>query len=226
MRRSALLLAALAAACAKGPPGQACPHDPSRYEDMPVEVVFSFPEPGVRRDLSVAELGRYPGSEGLGPGGKLQGLTVGRQELRYKTAIAVRPKLFGGPSCAWLERLSVDVSPRSVEILVPKEYPPGSCQDEQILEHERSHVDTMRDELALAAADVRLALRKADFLPGRATPLAVGDRAEAERRIEAMVDKAVKPVYDAHMAKLKERQAVIDLPENYRWTSSRCAAWR
>lgn len=189
-------------------------------------VVFAPAPATIRRDLSVGDLARFPGTEALGPGGKLQGLTVARQELRYKTAIAVAPKLFGGPSCAWIAGLTVDISPREVVILVPSEYPAGSCQDEQILAHERTHEETIRDELALAAEDMRLALKRADWLPERATPLAVADRAEAERRIEAMVDKAVKPVYDAHLAKMKERQAVIDLPENYRWTSSRCSSWR
>ncbi|MBI3564266.1 MAG: hypothetical protein HY079_03610 [Elusimicrobia bacterium] len=225
-RRLTLLAACALSACGREPSGAACPHDPGRYEDAPMTVVLDPAPATVRRDLSVADLAKYPGTEALGPGGKLQGLTVARQELRYRTGIAVRPRLFGGPSCAWIDALTVDITPREVVILVPREYAPGTCQDEQILAHERSHEETIRDELAQAAADMRLALRRADWLPGRATPLAVADRAEAERRIEAMIDKAVKPVYDAHMARLKERQAVIDLPENYRWTSSRCASWR
>jgi hypothetical protein len=222
-----LLAWALAAACGRGPSaGPACPHDLSYGREVELEVVLSTFTTTIRRDLSLAELARLPGTEALGPGGKLQGLTVATQELRYNTGIAVSSRLFGGPSCAWIDHLKIDITPRKSEIIIPNEYPVDSCQYDQILAHERTHDDTTRDALSEAADDLRRALRKTDWLPSRGTPIAVADRAEAEKRIEAMVDKAAKPVYDAYLAHLKERQAIIDLPENYRWVSRRCPSWQ
>ncbi len=222
-----MLACALAAACGRGPAtGPACPPDLSYGREIEFEVVLSSFPTVIRRDLGLAELGRLPGTEALGPGGKLQGLTVATQELRYNTGIAVAPKLFGGPSCAWIDHLKIDITPKRSEIIVPKEYAEDSCQYEQILAHERTHDETTRDALALAVDDLRRAVRRADWLPSRGTPIAVADRAEAEKRIEAMVDKAAKPAYDAYLANLKERQAVIDLPENYRWVSRRCPSWQ
>jgi len=228
MRRlAAVALGVLAAACGRGgASGPACPHDLALDRAVDFEVVLSTFATGLRRDLGLADLAKYPGVEALGPGGRFQGLTVARQELRYRTGVAVARKPFGGPSCAWIDKLTVDITPTRSEIIVPSEYPDGSCQYDQILAHERSHDETTRDALAEAAEDLRRALRRADWLPAKGTPIAVADRAEAERRLEAAVDKVVKPVYDADLARLKERQAVIDLPENYRWTARRCDSWK
>ncbi|MDE2510098.1 MAG: hypothetical protein KGL74_03150 [Elusimicrobia bacterium] len=222
-------VAALAsAACGRGPgsSGVACPHDLTRERLPPVEVVVSSVTAVVRRDLDLAQLARLPGTEALGPGGKIQGLTLAEHRLAYKTGIAVEPHLFGGPECAWIDHLTVNMTPTSITIYVPKDYPEDSCESEQVLAHERQHEEIHRDTLDEYAGEMRRALARADWLPARGTPLAVADRAEAERRIEEMVDKAAKPVYARFKETLAERQAVIDVPENYRWVSRRCANWK
>lgn len=228
--RPLLVLAVLAAAaCGRGSPlggGPACPHDLEFDRTAPVTVVSHTVVTAVRHDLSLEGIARLPGTESLGPGGKLQGLTVVHHQLSYKTGIAMTRPLFGGPRCAWIDKLTVDMTPDKMEIYVPSEYPENSCEYDQILSHERQHEETHRDALQLAVEEMRRALAKADYLPARGTPLAVADRPEAERRIEEMVDKATKPVYAEFKDSLRKRQAVIDLPENYQWTERRCSHWK
>jgi hypothetical protein len=230
MRRLLLAFAVLSvSSCGKLPAflgGAACPQDPDLERRASSTVVLSAFTTIVRHDLSLAALAALPGTESLGPGGKLQGLTVVHHQLSYKTAIAVTSPLFGGPRCAWLEKVTVDVTPDKSEIFVPSEYPEESCEYQQILLHERSHEETHRDVLAQSVDDMRRALVKEEDLPAHGTPLTVADRPEAERLIEAMVDKATKPVYADFQRTLKERQAVIDLPENYRWVARRCSNWK
>lgn len=129
-------------------------------------------------------------------------------------------------ACAWLERLSVDITPSTVTIYIPSEYPEGSCEDAEILRHERQHEDIHRGALDQAAEEMRLALSRADWLPARGTPLEVADRAEAEKRLDEMVLKVVQPPYDAFKQRLAHDQAVIDLPENYEWVTRRCRDWK
>ena len=233
--RPHLLLAVLASsACGRGAPfgggGPSCPHDLELDRTANTTVVVSSIATVVRHDLSLEALGRLPGVESVGPGGKLQGLTMIHHQLDYKTGVAVtRPPLLGGGArCAWIDRLTVDLTPEfgKIEVFVPSDYPEESCEYQQILQHELQHDETHRDVLAQAADDMRRALAKADYLPARGTPLAVADRPEAERRIEAMVDKITKPVFSGFQKTLKERQAVIDLPENYRWVTRRCSNWK
>lgn len=224
-----LALAVLAAAaCGRGAPasGPACPHDETLGREAPFEVVIASAPTRIRRDLDLAGLTRIQGAETLGPGGKLEGLTVVEHQLAYKTGIALSKPLFGGPACAWIDKLTVDLTPKSITIYVPSDYPEDGCESEQILAHERQHEDIHRDTLAEYADLMRRALGKADWLPARGTPLAVADRAEAERRVEEMVDKITKPVYGDFKEELKKRQAVLDVPENYNWVSLRCRHWK
>ncbi|MFI5346683.1 MAG: hypothetical protein ACHQ51_09950 [Elusimicrobiota bacterium] len=227
--REFIALAVLASAgCGRGAPssGPACPHDLALDRAAPIEVVVSSMTTAIRRDVDLAGLNKLPGTEALGPGGKLQGLTVVEHRLAYKTGIALTSPLFGGPACAWVDKLTVNLTPASMTIYVPREYPEDGCEAEQILAHERLHEEAHRDTLTEYADEMRRALSRADWLPARGTPLAVADRAEAERRIESMVDKAAKPVYARFKEELAKRQAVIDDPENYRWVSRRCSNWK
>jgi hypothetical protein len=230
MSRSAFLalLVLAAAACGRrdSSSGPACPHDLALDRVPPVSVEVSSITTVVRRDLDLAGIAKLPGTEALGPGGKLQGLTVVEHRLAYKTGVALSDGYFGAPSCAWIDHLTVSLTPASMTIYVPREYPEESCESEQILAHERQHEEIHRDTLAEFAGEMRRAVAKADWLPARGTPLSVTDRAEAERRIEEMIDKATKPVYARFKEELAKRQAVIDVPENYRWVSRRCANWK
>lgn len=227
MRPARLLAPCLLAAAACGPSGgPPCPHDAALDRAAPFEVVISSVETRVRRDLDLDGLAKLPGLEALGPGGKLQGLTIVEHQMAYRTGIAVSHHLFGGPACAWIDKLTIDLTPKTMTIYVPREYPEDGCESEQILAHERTHEEIHRDTLAEYADAMRRALSRADWLPARGTPLAVADRAEAERRVEEMIDKATHPVYAEFKDKLKERQAVIDVPENYRWVSRRCSHWK
>jgi hypothetical protein len=110
--------------------------------------------------------------------------------------------------------------------MVPKDYDQNSCEYEQILAHERQHEDTHWDVLTLAADDLRRTISRADWLPTRVRPLAVANRAEAEKRIEGMIDRIVEPFYAKLKAEAKERQKIIDLSENYRWVTRRCSHWK
>lgn len=229
MRTFAFLLAAAlgSAACGRGAAasGAACPRDDSFERAPALEVLISSVPTVVRRDLSLEQIARLPGTESLGPGGKLQGITVAEHQLAYKSGVAVTEPLFG-QKCAWIQKLTVDLTPRSVVIYIPSEYPENSCESEQILAHERQHDEIHRDTLEEYADRMRRALAKADWLPARGAPLAVSGREEADTRVDEMVEKITKPVYAEFKAELAKRQAVIDEAENYRWVSRRCAHWK
>ena len=223
--RAAAVLLLAAAACGRGPAaGPACPHDLSLERSPEFRVLVSSVPTAVRRDLDFAGLSRLAGVETVG--GKLEGLTVVDYRLAVRTDLELSRSRAGPQSCAWLKSLTVDLTPASIVIYVPRDYAPDSCESEEILAHERRHEEIHRRLLDEAAESVRRALSKFDRLPARGTPLAVSDRAEAGRRIDALVDGAVKPVYDDFQRELAKEQAVLDTPENYRWTSLRCPRWK
>jgi len=226
LRLLAPLAALFAAACGRGAleGGPSCPQDPNA-PPISFSVTTSTAPAAVRRDLDMAQISLLRGE--IGPDdGNLQGLTVVEHRLYYKTGVAVSKGLFRRRSCAWIETLAVDLTPGEATIYVPREYDDGSCEAEEILRHERQHEDIHRRGLEYVAAGMRLALDQAKWLPSRRTPLEVADRAEADKRFDAMILKVLQPPYDEFKKTLAAEQAVIDLPENYRWVSLRCPGWK
>jgi hypothetical protein len=224
---SLLAIVFFCAACSvQEPLANRCPHEINSEDIVPFEVILTTTNTRIRHDLSLLEIGRFKDIDSLGPGGKIQGLTSTDYKYAYKTGIAVSARLFRAPTCAWIDHLSIDLTPNPIEIMVPKDYDQNSCEYEQILAHERQHEDTHWDVLTLAADDLRRTISRADWLPTRVRPLAVANRAEAEKRIEGMIDRIVEPFYAKLKAEAKERQKIIDLSENYRWVTRRCSHWK
>ena len=124
-----ILVLLAAAACENALPtgGPACPHDEFLDRQVPFNVVVSSVPTLVRRDLDIEALSRIRNAERLGPG-KLQGLTVVEHRLGYNTGVAVAKGFLRPRSCAWLESLTVDLTPGEVTIYVPREYAEGSCR--------------------------------------------------------------------------------------------------
>jgi hypothetical protein len=222
LRRGALFLALAAAACGPSGMGDPCAHDPAFDRSGLVSVSARVPEPALRRDLDRAGLAALAGHNDRGM--ILQGLTISDDRVSIKTGWRSAGGARG--ACAWLESVAVDMSPASVTIFVPSEFPPDSCEDWAVLEHERAHARTHRERLEAAAADLKAALEAARWLPARGNPLAVKDRVEAEEEIEGRLRRVVDPAFERFRESLKAAQAQLDTPASYAWSRRRCANWR
>ena len=214
MRLAVLLFAALAA-CRKPAPRAACPQDPAFDRSELVRVRADVPGTRLRRDFDLAALQREADTAA-----GTQGLT------RVDHSTRIRLSLRQAGACAWLERVDVDLSPRSVEILIPSEYPEGSCEFEAILAHEKEHVRVHAERLAETAARVRAALTAAAWLPAKGNPAAAADPEAAQAVLDAKVDKVVLPLIADYKEGLRDAQAELDAPALYRWTSQRCSGWK
>lgn len=219
---AAAFVAASAAGCGRAGGGDPCVHDPSAGRDGLVSVVARVPEPALRRDLDRAGLAALAGHgdrESI-----LQGLTVSDDRFSVETSWATAEG--GGKACAWLEKVELDMSPASVEIFVPKEFPADSCEDWAVLEHERAHARIHRERLEAAAADAKAALDAAKWLPAKGNPLPVAGAGAAKKEIEERVRRVVDPVFDRFRSALAAAQAELDTPAQYEWSRRRCRDWR
>lgn len=132
----------------------------------------------------------------------------------------------GGRLCVWFDEVKVDLTPASVQIFVPREYPENSCESLAVLAHEREHERVHGEHLAAAVKEVEAALASARWLPSRGNPLETDDRAAAEAELNAKVRKVVTPVYERYRSGLKAAQAELDRPDLYEWVSKRCSGWK
>ena len=164
----------------------------------------------LRRDLGLSEIA----AETRGPGGagKQQGLTVVEHQLSYRTL--VRRETTRGRTCVWFDEVRVDLTPASIQIFVPREYPENSCEYLAVLAHEREHERVHREHLAEATLAISGALTAARWLPAKGNPL------------EAKIRKVVTPVYEKYKEELTIAQADLDRPDLYQWVSKRCSGWK
>ena len=224
MRRAAAILLLLSAC---GPREEkateaVCPHDLSFDRTTVVSVSGSAPAAALRRDLDLPGLARERGA--AVSTGKLQGLTVVEHKLLLRTL--VKQTVSRGRACVWFDSVSVDLTPASVEIFVPREYPDGSCEYEAILTHEREHERVHAERLATVAKEIETALRSATWLPAKGNPLETADHVTAEAMLKDRLHKVIDPVYAKYKEDLTTAQATLDEPGLYQWVSKRCEGWK
>lgn len=224
MKALAAALAALLAACSRpSAEGPACPHEGTPDRGSVVSVTHQPLKAVLRRDLSLPELARL--GEGVGSG-RLQGLTVVEHSFERKWTRTITSSRKSGRYCVWLTKLKVDLTPAKAEVFVPREYPAGSCEHDEVLKHERDHEDAHRESLDEFSARLAAAFAAADWLPVEGAPLEVGGEEDADARLDAAFDRIFAPERARFLEELHKRNAVLDIPENYRWVTARCRGWR
>jgi hypothetical protein len=155
---------------------------------------------------------------------KVRGLTLTDDRFAVRTRLMTRRS--GRATCAWIEEAVVDLTPASVTIFVPRDYPEGSCEHDAVLAHEREHVATHRERLEAAATEMRAALASARWLPLKGNPIESGDPAAAQAALEERLRKVLLPVHEKFRADLRAAQADLDRPDLYEWWGRRCASWK
>lgn len=225
MRRAAapLLAAALAACSRPAEQGPACPHEGVPDRASVVRVAHAPLKAALRRDLTLAQIAALGDGVGFG---RLQGLTIVDHSFERKWARTITSSRKPGRMCVWLTSFVVDLSPAKAEIFVPSEYPDGSCEESEVARHEREHEEAHRASLDEFAQRLAKDFEAADWLPVAGAPLEVADEAEADRRLDAAFERIFVPARESFMEALGKRNAVLDLPANYRWVTSRCRGWR
>jgi len=223
MRSAAAAVLLLLGACQGDPRGEpVCPHDPGFDRSRVIRVRADARPAVLRRDLDLAAIAKE--SAGSPGGGRAQGLTEVDNQLAFHTLVNMETAR--GRACVWFDEVRVDLTPASVQIFVPREYPEGSCEYEAVLAHEREHERVHRERLEAAVKEIERALTEARWLPAKGNPLETEDRASAEAALNAKIRKVVTPVYEKYKTDLGGAQADLDRPDLYQWVSKRCPGWK
>ena len=203
-------------------PGSICPHNPSFDRSQVIQVRADIRPTTLRRDLGLAGIAAE--THGSSGAGKQQGLTEVEHQLAFHTL--VNRETSRGRSCVWFDEVRVDMTPASIQIFVPREYPENSCEYLAVLAHEREHERVHSEHLSAAVKEVEAALKAAKWLPAKGNPLETSDLAQAEAALNAKIRKVVTPVYEKYKEDLTSAQAELDKPALYQWVSKRCSGWK
>ncbi len=185
-------------------------------------VVATAVTPEISHDLTLREVARLPGAAERGL--KTQGLTT----IKHSMATHTRFSTTKGTASvyAWFDDVILEVSVSSTVIHIPKEYAPGSCEYEVVLEHERRHGRAAREQTALLAEKLEAALSSAEGLPTRFDPVIASNFDAAAETLKAAVAKVVDPVYERYEKDEAAVQAALDRPDPYDAVYRRCHDWR
>ena len=129
--------------------------------------------------------------------------------------------------CAWLSDIKALFDVAHINVFIPSEYVPPSCEYRQILAHEEEHVRIL-EETYREFREVLTRILRAD---GSATfestaPLRADSQASAKAQIQGELQRRLDDFMDDFKDTLEKRQATIDTEENYRAIQSRCPGWQ
>jgi hypothetical protein len=125
--------------------------------------------------------------------------------------------------CLWYGTVELVIDLRPVIYLAREKNVPGACREE-ILEHERRHVQVDREVMNKFARDVGAAIQREVDMAGAQGPYPAVNTEAVRSRMADRIHKLV----DAHTAAMTRtmdaRQALVDSPEEYKRISDICNA--
>jgi hypothetical protein len=155
---------------------------------------------------------------GLPAGAMARGLTVDDVAAEARTTLSAVTS--GQGRCVALQAIDGTVRSRAVEVLIDRDYRPGSCQYRVVLEHEREHVRINAGALARLGELLAQRLRElADRWAGRWLP------AGGEAGLEEELGRALEEATRQARGEAEERHRAIDTAEAYAAVQARCERW-
>jgi hypothetical protein len=140
-----------------------------------------------------------------------------RASARYEI-VKLRPP--DGGECTALRKVTVRIVAQAITIRIDQRYPPGSCEYQAILSHEREHARITTDTLRQSEDEIGVTLRAAlsawhdRWLEGAVQP-----------EIERAADAAIDAVLERIEADIRQRQAAVDTPAAYADVQRQCGDW-
>ncbi len=197
--------------------GETCPGAPQeRYR---VSVRIETPPPMVNHNLNRAEL-TWTSLHGMGD--NVFGLHIQGTKVEYKAKYAAEPDKDG--YCFWVRAIDVLLRYETPDIYVAREYRVGGCNYREILGHEMHHEKVARQVIKQYVRRFRSALTSL-LIPKPKSAILVSSREDGKRKVNALLQKVIRPVYMDFRADLARQQAAVDAPDEYRKVRRRCKRW-
>jgi len=220
--RRHILTACFAVACitasAPGATAAECeaPDDASSFV---VNVHIDPGKPNISNKLSKAQLS---GALSHGRRRQILGVMQGDVDLRWR--INYKIEEFRDGICFWVASADIELAYRQLDVYIAREYEPGSCQYEAILDHENEHVQVARSIMSPYAQQIRASLTTLS-IPTRDLPSVADTAEQAHAQVNAVFRQQLMPVREQMYQVVRARQADVDTRENYGRTFRQCRKW-
>lgn len=189
-----------------------------------VELKGSFPGPKVRHDMTTAQIERLRTNKEP-KGWHNPGLTVSEHVLNTRYELAMEQARPGAPYRVRVDHLTVEFTYTVLEVYVASEYGAGTCEYREILKHEMEHVAIHAATYRKYRRLLKTRLETAGVLPTKQKPIVAKSAAQAQARVDKIVQGITRPISDAFARELVLGHARIDTPANYKAIQGRCKGW-
>jgi len=196
-------------------------------EGAAVRYVYGFPDPVFSHDLSTPQIEAI--KLGTGDTADLQyhinGLTQAGYETDTQFHCGGYKRWFKDEYVMWIDSMTVEFTYNTLNVYVSNAYPEGSCQYEQILAHEKQHVEINREVYKEFQTKIQDRMAAATDLPTHSHPITTLNWDEGKENMGKMISDVVNPVFDEFNSELSLRNGQLDSAENYTELKNRCPNW-
>ncbi|MBF0250872.1 MAG: hypothetical protein HQL35_09625 [Alphaproteobacteria bacterium] len=195
----------------------ACPAPPA----PDVRVELRDPEPRIVRTDGLNQINATAKTHGLWQKGSLVlGLTQGEVESSMNAHFQI---LAGrGGTCLNVTRVRAVFGNQRLDVKLPREYAPGSCQYDTVLSHEMAHVRVNREGVRKYAAILERELREAAT---RISPVHGNDQKDAEARAHEALKTVMESVGRRFESETHAQHETIDRPGGRYDAQGACRSW-
>lgn len=157
-----------------------------------------------------------------GDGGSIGGLTEGLINSQMQMEFSSQSQ--NGITCIHPSKITVNIKYQPT-ILIPREYPQGSCNFRAVLQHEAKHVRTDQGVIRKYIPVFKSSLTNSagGLLSNR--PFPTGQTQAAAQQMEALLKKTLDNVMKTLSAERETLQTNVDTPGEYARVQSLCSKW-
>jgi len=196
-------------------------------EGVVVRYVYGFPEPVVSHDYSTSQIESI--KWGTGNVSDVQYHINGLTQAGYQTDAQFHcggyKRWFKDEYVMWIDSMTVEFTYNTLNVFVSSAYPENSCQYEQILAHEKQHVEINREVYKEFQEKMQERMAAVTGLPTPSHPITTLNWDEGKETMGKMISDTVNPVFEDFEAELARRNGLLDSPDNYAELKNRCSSW-
>ncbi|MCK5295554.1 MAG: hypothetical protein KAJ75_01570 [Alphaproteobacteria bacterium] len=155
----------------------------------------------------------------------IPGITVATLKIGVKTETKTVRIKNGKGFCIYLDNATVSIGYPKMEVYVAKRYKKNSCEYNEILNHEKTHVSIYHNTLNFYAPHIEQSVKN---IAKEIKPTWVSSKDKIEPTINNMliyIMNKIEPTLNFFRKIQTNEHANLDTPENYAYTTSLCKNW-
>jgi hypothetical protein len=196
-------------------------------EGAAVRYVYGFPEPQISHQYSTPQIEQMVWSSGndVDLRYRINGLTQAGYRADSQYHCGGYKRWFRDEYVMWIDSMTVEFVYNTLTVYVTNAYPEGTCPYEQVLAHEKQHVQIHREVYQEYQRQLQAKMALATGLPTHSRPITALNWEEGKEALGKMINEVINPVFEDFEMELSRRNGLLDSAENYEELKSRCSDW-